>query len=62
MVRDGIPNPSVSAVTKALTREELSKHCRRITRGTQATSHLLQNLLLSLSIATNNLGVLLLRK
>lgn len=58
----GIPNPSDSAVTKALTLKELSRHCRRRTRGVVETVHLIESLLLSLSSATDTLGVLLFRE
>ncbi|PIK44872.1 hypothetical protein BSL78_18257 [Apostichopus japonicus] len=35
---DGIPNPSLSAVQKAITKEELERYCKRQTRGTQKTT------------------------
>lgn len=62
MVRTGIPNPSESAVRKAITKEELSRHCRRRTRGVEETVELLESLLLALSSATDTLGVPLLRE
>lgn len=61
MVEAGILNPSPSALTKALTKDELARHCRRRTRGTQVTTDLIENLLLSLSTATDSLGVPLMR-
>lgn len=61
MVQAGVVHPSPSALTNALTREEIARHCRRRTRGTQATTELIENLLLSLSTATDSLGVPLLR-
>ena len=54
-------NPLLSAVNKALTKEELAKHYRRRIRGTQATFDLVENLLLSLSTVTDSLRVFLLR-
>ncbi len=56
-----VPDPSPSAVRKALTREELARHCRRRTRGTEEISGLIEALLLALSAATDTLGVPLLR-
>lgn len=62
MVQEGIPNPSQRVVTKALTKEELARHCRRRTRGTQQTIELIEKLLLSLSPATDSLGMPLLKE
>ena len=53
----GVPCPSESAVRKAITREELSRHCKRKMRGVQQTTKLIEDLLLSLSSATDSLGV-----
>ncbi len=53
----GVPNPSTSAITKAVSRAELARHCRRQTNGTQETLANIENLLLSLSTATDTLGV-----
>lgn len=61
LVKAGIANPSQSAVTKALTRAEMARHCRRTTRGTEETTKLLESLLLSLATATDTLGIPLLR-
>ena len=61
MVQAGIPNPSPSAVKKALTREELARHCRRKTRGVEQTTELIEALLLAMTPATDILGVPLLR-
>jgi len=55
MLQQGIPNPSQSAVNRALSREELTRHCRRRIRGAQQTTELIEDLLLSLSPATNSL-------
>lgn len=33
--QEGVRNPSMSAIHKAITREELSRHCRRRTRGAE---------------------------
>ena len=40
MIQEGISNPSHDAVKKAITKDELAKHCRRRTRGTQKTTDL----------------------
>lgn len=58
----GIKDPSNSTVKKALTTKELARHCRRRTRGTEETSHLIESLLLSLSKSTDTLGVPLFRE
>ena len=47
---------------KAITSEELARHCRRRTRGADKTTDLLETLLLSLSSATDTLGNPLLRE
>ena len=57
----GVPTPSDSAVRKAITREELARHCKRKTRGVEETKQLMEELLLSLSSATDTLGVPLLK-
>lgn len=58
----GIPHPTPSAVNNALTRKELGRHCRRRTRGAEETVQLIETLLLSLSSATDTLGVPLFRE
>ena len=37
MVRAAIPNPFESAIKKAISKEELTGHCRRQTRGVEKT-------------------------
>lgn len=59
---DGITNPSASAMQKALSKQELQKHCRRCTRGTEETVEAIESLLLALSAATDALGMPLLRE
>lgn len=65
MIQAGIAEPSQEAVRRAVTKEELERHCRR-TRpggwGVQETTALIEELLLSLSKATDTLGVPLLRE
>ena len=46
----------MSAIKKAITKEELSCHCRRRTRDTELTLQLIEGLLLKLSTATDSLG------
>lgn len=58
----GIPDPTPGAVKKAITRKELARHCRRRTRGTEETEKLIETLLLSMSTATDTLGVPLFRE
>ena len=58
----GVLNPSISAVQKALCRQELQKHCRRRTRGTKETVEAIESLLLAFSAATDALGMPLLRE
>ena len=62
MVRAGIPNPPESAIKKAISKEELARHCRRRTRGVGKTVELIESLLLALSSATDTLGVPLLKE
>ena len=50
----GVPNLSTSATTKAVTKEELARHCRR-TRGMEEMKQLIEELLLSMSHATDTL-------
>ena len=47
----------MSAIRKAVTREELARHCRRRTRGAVVTESLIEALLLELASATDSLGV-----
>ena len=56
-----VSSPSDSAVQKAITREELARHCKRRTRGVLETTKLIEELLLSFSSATDTLGVPLLK-
>ena len=59
MIEAGIPNPSEKG---AINKSELAKHCRRRTRGVEETVKLMEHLLLSLSPATDTLGVPLFRQ
>ena len=59
---DGILDPTTSAVQKALSRQELQKHCRRQTRGTEETIDAIESLLLAFSPATDALGMPLFRE
>ena len=61
LVVAGIPNPCEYAVRKAIKKEELARYCRRRTRGVEKTTELIEDLLLSLSMATDTLGVPLLK-
>ena len=62
LIRAGVTNPSESAIRKATTKLELARHCRWRTRGAIESAKLIETLLLSLSVATDSLGVRLFRK
>ena len=62
LIQAGVPDPSESAVKKAITRGELAKHCRRRTRGAENTVEMIEALLLALSPATDAIGVPLLKE
>lgn len=62
LIAAGMQHPSGTGVRKAITKEELARHCRRRTRGVDRTIDLLEALLLSLSSATDTLGNPLLRE
>ena len=53
----GVPSPTEVAAKKAIKREVMARHCRRRTRGTEQTVQLIDSLLLSLSTATDTLGI-----
>ena len=59
LLEAGVGDPSHSAVLKAITREELARHCRRQTRGAEVTLQLIEELLLAFGTATDSYGVLL---
>ena len=46
----------MSAIKKAITREELVRHCRRRTRGDDVTRQLMESLILQMTGATDSLG------
>ena len=62
LVGNGIKNPSSEAVRSAVSKKELSSHCRRRTRGTEATTQLLDSLFNTMATATDVLGVPLFRQ
>ena len=53
----GMENPSMSVICKAIMKEELLRHCCRRTRA-EVTLQLIEEVLISLSTATDSLGVL----
>lgn len=57
----GVKIPLSDTVTKAVTRIELPRHCKRKTQGTDATIVLIESLFLSLLNTTDSLGVPLLQ-
>ena len=61
LIMAGLDSPTQSAVKNAISAEELSKHCRRRTRGTEAIVDAIEALLLSLAQATDSIGVPLLK-
>ena len=62
MAAAGFPNPSSSVVRKAITKDEMARHCKRRTRGIKQTTEAIKALLLSFSMATDTLGVPLLKQ
>lgn len=62
LIAAGMQHPSNTGMRKAITKDELARHCRRRTRGVDRTIDLLEALLLSLSSATDTLGNPLLRE
>ena len=62
LINAGVFEPSYSTVKNSISKDELAKHCRRRTRGAERTTELIEALLLSLSTATDSLGVLFLRE
>ena len=56
MIQEGVENPNDLAVRKAIKREELAKHCKRRTRGTDATIAAIGDLISSFSSATDTAG------
>ena len=58
----GVPSPSVAAAKPAVRSKELACHCQSRTRGVERTVEMIEALLLSLSNATDLLGVPLLRE
>ena len=61
MVQAGVVNPTDTAVKKAISKDELARHCRRRTRGAEKTTELIEELILTLSSVTDLLGVPLLK-
>jgi len=51
----------MNAIEKAITKDEMARHCRRRTRGVEDTTKAIEELLLHLTPATNTLGVPLFR-
>ena len=57
----GVTDPSPAAIKKAISQEELARHCKRRTRGANETTALIEALLLRLTHATDALGASLFR-
>ena len=62
LITAGVPNPPPTAVQKAVSKEEIARHCRRRTRGTKETVDAIVEVLLSFSMATDTLGVPVLKE
>ena len=62
LVRAGMRDPSATAVRKAISKDELARHCRRRTRGATETEELLGELLQRSKQMTDGHGVPLLRE
>ena len=58
----GITNPTSTAIKRSLTKRDLLSHCKCRTRGADATIANIESLILSLSSATDVLGVPLFRE
>ena len=56
MVKAGIPRPTEVAIRKAITKEELIRHCRRRTKGFDKTIGAVDSLISSLSSETDTLS------
>ena len=61
LISSGVVNPSDSVVQKAISNEAAALHCRRTTRGADKTVQMLESLFLTLTPATDTLGVPLLK-
>lgn len=61
MLDAGLPTITEHAVRKAISKQELARHCRRQTRGTVETTEAVEQMLLSFSAATDSLGMPLLK-
>ena len=55
--QQGVIKPSMDAIEKAITRNELARHCKRKTRGAELTAQLIEELLLDMGTATDSFGV-----
>ncbi len=62
LTKAGVSYPSFDVARNAITLVELARHCKRKTRGIAVTIKLLEELILTMSPATDPLGVPLLRK
>ena len=63
MVTEEMPSPSLSesAMKKAVSKEEVARHCRRMTRGEAQTVKNIEELLFPFLNATDTLGIPLLK-
>lgn len=61
LIASGVRAPSDEAVRLAVNKNELARHCRRRTRGAEATEELLESLFQTMAGATDVLGVPLFR-
>ena len=55
--QQGVIEPSMDAIEKATTRNELARHCKKKTRGAELTAQLIEELLLDMGTATDSFGV-----
>ena len=62
MIAAGIPIHLHHLYKNAITKDEMARHCKRRTRGVKQTTEAIEALLLSFSMATNTLGVPLLKE
>ncbi|XP_066928708.1 uncharacterized protein [Clytia hemisphaerica] len=57
LINEDVQNPTLSAVKKAINSGEMARYCKRRTRGAEKTIEMIENLILSMTGATDSLGV-----
>uniref|UniRef100_A0A7M5X0K2 Uncharacterized protein n=1 Tax=Clytia hemisphaerica TaxID=252671 RepID=A0A7M5X0K2_9CNID len=57
LINEDVQNPTLSAVKKAINSGEMARRCKRRNRGAEKTIEMIENLTLSMTGATDSLGV-----